>query len=237
MLDKPAPFQWTDEKIEKAKDLIRRGYSAQQVAVQIDAPSRNVVIGKMNRLGFAGGGSPATSGKTAKKGEPKPRHTVGTPGTWTPERERIAIEMFTAGHSHDEIASALGGIEKSGVGHYLRKRGYKRDYTPAVRSRIGKMTAALSPAISDGKTRKPPRILDSSEADIPLPESRKISLMQIKAGLCRWPLGDPLKDGFCYCGADTDLLTHSYCPSHRLLARGSGTPSERNAIETAKAVA
>lgn len=232
MGDKPQPFVWTAETLEKAKDLIRRGYSAQQVAVQIDAPSRNVVIGRMRREGFAGGGKPATSGKT------KTKHPVGSPSTWTPERERICIEMFTAGYSQQEIATALGGIEKTGVGHYLRKRGYKRDYTPAVRSRIGKITAGVF-ATSDTKERKPPmlRLLDASEANIALPESRRVSLMKLKPGLCKWPLGDPLSDDFCFCGAVTDLLTHSYCPSHRQLARGAGTPSERNAAKMLEASA
>ncbi len=226
MADKPAPFEWTDEKIEKAKDLIRRGYTAQQVAVQIDAPSRNVVIGKMHRLGLAGGGHPATSGK------PRP---VRKP-FWTPERERTAIEMFDAGYSAQEIASAIGTISKSGVQHYLAKKGYKRDYTPAVRARIGKTTGSpFNP--SNDQARKPPRVLHPSEADIALPESHRITLIDLRSGLCRWPLGDPLTADFCFCGADTDSPAKTYCPSHARLARGNGTPAERRAGEIVKAVA
>ena len=56
----------------------------------------------------------------------------------------------------------------------------------------------------------------------PLPEpaspgSQPVTLMDIRSGLCRWPLGDPRKDSFRYCGSECEA-TRSYCDFHHGLA-------------------
>ena len=48
-------------------------------------------------------------------------------------------------------------------------------------------------------------------------EMRLVRLVDLKSGLCHWPLGDPKTKGFRYCGADADPR-RSYCPAHHRLA-------------------
>lgn len=46
---------------------------------------------------------------------------------------------------------------------------------------------------------------------------RSLSIMEIRNGLCRWPLGDPREEDFGYCGA----ATHNdrvYCPEHTAIS-------------------
>lgn len=39
---------------------------------------------------------------------------------------------------------------------------------------------------------------------------------EIRNGLCRWPIGDPKHEDFCFCGKATDK--HVYCPEHKKIA-------------------
>jgi len=64
----------------------------------------------------------------------------------------------------------------------------------------------------------PARPLTREEAALPLPESRRISILELRAGTCRWPIGHPGSENFCYCGADTGHPAATYCPTHKALA-------------------
>ncbi len=64
----------------------------------------------------------------------------------------------------------------------------------------------------------PARPLTRQEAALPLPESRRMSILELRAGTCRWPIGHPGSESFCYCGADTGHLAATYCPTHKALA-------------------
>jgi GcrA cell cycle regulator len=67
-------MSWTDERVEKLKELWGEGMSASQIAKALGAVTRNAVIGKVHRLGLsnrgtASGAQPATS---EAKPVPKP---------------------------------------------------------------------------------------------------------------------------------------------------------------------
>ena len=50
---------WTDERVEKLKQLWGEGLSASQIANEMGGVTRNAVIGKVHRLGLAGRATPA----------------------------------------------------------------------------------------------------------------------------------------------------------------------------------
>ena len=57
----------------------------------------------------------------------------------------------------------------------------------------------------------------------PLPASAPIGFMELRPGLCRWPLGDPRhleKFRFCGCACALEAI---YCASHEAL---SGVPNK-----------
>lgn len=71
--------------------------------------------------------------------------------------------------------------------------------------------------------------IELADAWLAIPESRSISITELGLTTCRWPLWDgPLIGNFCgaECGKD-----EAYCPSHRMLSIGKGTPGERNALK------
>ncbi|AJY45697.1 GcrA family cell cycle regulator [Martelella endophytica] len=60
-------MSWTDERVEKLKQLWSEGLSASQIATQLGGVSRNAVIGKVHRLALPGrakSGTPATASAT-----------------------------------------------------------------------------------------------------------------------------------------------------------------------------
>ena len=59
-------MSWTDERVEKLKELWTEGMSASQIAKVLGGVTRNAVIGKVHRLGLSnrspGGAAPHRSG-------------------------------------------------------------------------------------------------------------------------------------------------------------------------------
>lgn len=51
-------MSWTDERIQRLKDLWSQGLSASEIAETLGEVSRNAVIGKAHRLGLSGRPSP-----------------------------------------------------------------------------------------------------------------------------------------------------------------------------------
>ena len=45
-------LSWTDEQVEQLKSLWAQGLPCSQIAKEMDAPSRNAIIGKVRRLGL-----------------------------------------------------------------------------------------------------------------------------------------------------------------------------------------
>jgi GcrA cell cycle regulator len=45
-----------------------------------------------------------------------------------------------------------------------------------------------------------------------------VSLIELQAGVCRWPLGDVGSDEFRFCGAPSPAIGGPYCQKHHALA-------------------
>ncbi len=56
-----------------------------------------------------------------------------------------------------------------------------------------------------------------SQKDGAVPVSRRVQIMELREGMCRWPLGDPTRAEFCYCGAQA-VTGLPYCPHHAQVA-------------------
>jgi GcrA cell cycle regulator len=64
------------------------------------------------------------------------------------------------------------------------------------------------------------------EVDGAVPLSRRVTIMQLREGMCRWPLGDPTHAGFCYCGAKA-VTGLPYCTHHAQVAYQPATERKR----------
>ena len=54
-------------------------------------------------------------------------------------------------------------------------------------------------------------------SDVVVPISRRLSLLQLSERTCKWPIGDPMKDDFHFCGCES-ADTSPYCSYHAKLA-------------------
>src|SRR3954465_879062 len=74
-------MSWTDERIERLKNMWAKGATASQIADELGGVSRNAVIGKAHRLGLEQRPSPVKPGeeKEAKKAAPAPAPGAAKP--------------------------------------------------------------------------------------------------------------------------------------------------------------
>ena len=69
-------MSWTDERIERLKELWTKGMTASQIADELGAVSRNAVIGKAHRLGLQSRPSPVKPNEPAPVPQPKAMRTL-----------------------------------------------------------------------------------------------------------------------------------------------------------------
>jgi GcrA cell cycle regulator len=65
-----------------------------------------------------------------------------------------------------------------------------------------------------------PQVLADAEAlafeSVVVPMSLRVTIVELKEAMCRWPLGDPTSPDFRYCGSP--VSTGPYCAHHGALA-------------------
>ena len=61
-------MSWTDEKVEKLKELWKKGHTASQIAGELGDTTRNAVIGKAHRLDLAARAPSKGSGASVSRG-------------------------------------------------------------------------------------------------------------------------------------------------------------------------
>ncbi len=72
---------------------------------------------------------------------------------------------------------------------------------------------ALALAESAMEAVKPMRVLE----DVVVPLSVKVTIVELRESMCKWPLGDPSSQDFRYCGSPAHAAT-PYCQYHGKLA-------------------
>jgi GcrA cell cycle regulator len=139
-------MSWTDERIERLKEMWTEGLSASQIARALGEVTRNAVIGKVHRLGLAGR---AVAPRPAER--PRPA---------APQQPRLQ--------------------------------------TPAPR---------VAPMRAEPIAEEPLE---------PMPINA-VTVADLSASVCRWPIGDPATADFRFCGR-TAKYGAPYCEAHVRLA-------------------
>lgn len=155
--------------------------------------------------------------------------------TWTTERIALLRTYVEAGLSCRQIANEIGVTRNAVIGKVSR----------LGLSALKGISAPLAPSAPKErrtKPRQPGRLSQRRQAnahrgiplfpvstiaveDMVIDKSLHCDLLALAEGKCRWPIGDPSKSDFCFCGgAQTAGL--SYCAPHaRLAYRGAGRPN------------
>ncbi|WP_298426927.1 GcrA family cell cycle regulator [Rhodoblastus sp.] len=154
--------------------------------------------------------------------------------SWTDERVEQLKKMWLDGLSASQIASELAhGITRNAVigkVHRLGLSGRVKSPAPApVRARVkpraedekGAPTAPISHgnlAVALEARPAPAPAPRPAAKDVVIPMSERVSIMELRESMCRWPLGDPASPDFRYCGAKMQIGLGPYCAHHARIA-------------------
>jgi GcrA cell cycle regulator len=155
--------------------------------------------------------------------------------SWTDERVELLKKMWLEGLSASQIANELShGITRNAVigkVHRLGLSGRVKSPLPAPARPRAKTRAedeARSPLapVSHGnlavaaELRPAPAPAPRPAAEnVVIPMSERVSIMDLRESMCRWPLGDPASPDFRYCGAKMQIgLGGPYCTYHARIA-------------------
>ncbi|HKR24273.1 MAG TPA: GcrA family cell cycle regulator, partial [Allosphingosinicella sp.] len=78
-------MSWTDERIDRLKELWSQGKTASHIADELGGVSRNAVIGKAHRLGLQSRPSPVKPNEPAPKAKAKPKEKAETAAAAQPK--------------------------------------------------------------------------------------------------------------------------------------------------------
>jgi GcrA cell cycle regulator len=160
---------------------------------------------------------------------------------WTDERVDRLKKLWSEGLSASQIAAQLGGVSRNAVigkvhrlnlpgrakaGGATSARSQKRVAAPvqARPANFAPRTITRTVARPAGATMIKEDIeIETLEEivvvrdNVVVPIFKRVPLIRLTERTCKWPLGDPLKDDFCFCGNDSPDNT-PYCTYHQKLA-------------------
>ena len=140
---------------------------------------------------------------------------------WNDERVELLKKLWADGLSASQIAAQLGGVTRNAVIGKVHRLGLSgRAKTPSSSvPRVRKPRAAgMRPRMRYHGNAALARQYDlEPDLEDPLanvvPIGPRITILELSESTCRWPIGEPGKDGFGYCGAQTKAEL-PYCPYH-----------------------
>jgi len=164
---------------------------------------------------------------------------------WTDERVERLKKLWAEGLSASQIAAQLGGVSRNAVigkvhrlnlpgrakagGTSTATRAPKRPATAAPRAansfNASRISANRTVARQQGSALlKEDMDIDAIEevryrpsSNVVVPISRRLGLTELTERTCKWPVGDPLKDDFHFCGGESPDSS-PYCTYHQRLA-------------------
>ncbi|WP_036292940.1 GcrA family cell cycle regulator [Methylosinus sp. PW1] len=158
--------------------------------------------------------------------------------SWTDERVEMLRKLWNDGLSASQVAAEIGaGITRNAVIGKIHRLGLaQRAKTPiAARPRVAKpqrpqqvaaprMHHGHAPAVvGNVALALAPRALVMPDArpqeEVVIPMSERVTLMELRESMCRWPIGDPTSAEFRFCGARSPGGGGSpYCGYHSQIA-------------------
>jgi GcrA cell cycle regulator len=162
--------------------------------------------------------------------------------SWTEERVELLRKLWGDGLSASQVAAELGpGITRNAVIGKIHRLGLaeraKTAAAPRPRSAV-KGAAARQPAPAQIVAAAAPRagghavhgnvalayapqamvVARVAPEDVVIPLSERVTLMELRESMCRWPMGDPTTPEFRFCGAKSPIGAGPYCAHHSRVA-------------------
>lgn len=156
--------------------------------------------------------------------------------SWTDERVDQLRQLWLDGKSASQIAAVLSnGVTRNAVIGKVHRLGLsgrvKAPSQNAPRQRAPKPqqhSHRSMPQRSQGPRTQgnnalawAPRIearpIERPQEEVVIPMSERVTIMELKEAMCRWPLGDPQTPEFRYCGGKSPVGV-PYCTYHSRVA-------------------
>lgn len=154
--------------------------------------------------------------------------------SWTDERVELLRKLWSDGLSASQVAAELGpGITRNAVIGKIHRLGLaeRAKTATAARPRAAKaprqaaaqQTRAASPVVHGNVALAfAPQTLvvarAQPEEEVVIPMSERVTLMELRESMCRWPMGDPTSPEFRFCGARSPIGGGPYCAHHAQVA-------------------
>lgn len=140
---------------------------------------------------------------------------------WTDEVVEELKRMWDKGMTTGQIAKALNVTKNSIIGKVHRLCLTARP-SPIKKSPNKTEKKPISVAKAPVKsTKMQPKLVEESSPEIDKTETfveeTNIPLVKLDNHTCRWPLGDPRDDDFCFCGKRIKT-GQTYCDEHAAIA-------------------
>lgn len=166
--------------------------------------------------------------------------------SWTDERVEMLKTLWAEGLSASQIAAQLGGVSRNAVigkVHRLKLSSRGRATSSQPRQKKTTRSGVSGRSTSRGSSgRTVSSVIGATAlqqqfavdavadpvikpaADVVVPISKRLTLIELTEKTCKWPIGDPLSEDFHFCGNDCGE-SGPYCTYHSSLA--FQPPSER----------
>lgn len=157
--------------------------------------------------------------------------------TWTDERVALLKRLWSEGLSASQIAAELGGVTRNAVigkVHRLGLSGREKPsaspvtkprkpapvlHTPARAAPMFRGNTAL--AVSEAPVMKAFIATEPAPRRVPVEVAlvcTPVTIMDLREGMCRWPMGDPSSAEFRFCGGRSAGASGPYCAHHATIA-------------------
>jgi GcrA cell cycle regulator len=162
--------------------------------------------------------------------------------SWTDDRVELLRQMWLDGRSASQISAALGGglTRNAVIGkvHRLGLAGRAKSPTGQGEAAAPRLEAAprraaaprpsaatmVSQPMTQGATAlamvaqaEPELHTVRIEEQVVIPMSLRVTIVDLKESMCKWPLGDPTSPDFRYCGSQA-TGAGPYCQHHGKVA-------------------
>ncbi|MGI6246428.1 MAG: GcrA family cell cycle regulator [Pseudochelatococcus sp.] len=179
---------WTDERVEQLRKLWSDGLSASQIATEIGGVSRNAVIGKVHRLGLSGRAkAPAAQTVRAPRKPPQAAEPLAPAPRQVPP-----AAIVPPAPAPQPMAPTFGNAALA--------------------------AAPLAVEPDEDPVRSPAAdLVPVTRENVVVPISERVTIMDLREYMCRWPVGDPTSPNFRFCGARA-VIGMPYCAHHASIA-------------------
>jgi GcrA cell cycle regulator len=152
--------------------------------------------------------------------------------SWTDERVELLKRLWSEGLSASQIAAEMGGVTRNAVigkVHRLGLSGRGKSPPPAANAaaKPRPKPPQAAPAQADGnaalatapepRPAEAPRPEPQTSPAVVVPISERVTIMELRESMCRWPIGDPTSSEFRFCGARS-ITGLPYCTHHAEIA-------------------